>query len=68
MNAIFKTKDRLLITGSDKDEKILIKSFVENVKDKDIEIKSLVDINGEETGLSIELVEKTVETNTEVSE
>ena len=34
MNAIFKTKDRILITGSDKDEKILIKSFVENVKDK----------------------------------
>ena len=68
MNAIFKTKDRLLITGSDKDEKILIKSFVENVKDKEIEIKSLVDINGEETGLSIELVEKTVETNTKVSE
>lgn len=68
MNAIFKTKDRLLITGSDKDEKILIKSFVESVKDKNIVINSLVDINGEETGLSIELVEKTVETDAEVSE
>lgn len=68
MNAIFKTKDRLLITGSDKDEKILIKSFVESVKDKDIVVNPLVDINGEETGLSIELVEKSVETNTEVSE
>ena len=51
MNAIFKTKDRILITGSDKDEKILIKSFVENVKDKNIVIDSLTDINGEETGL-----------------
>lgn len=68
MNAIFKTKDRLLITGSDKDEKILIKSFVESVKDKDIVVNPLVDINGEETGLSIELVEKSVETDTEVSE
>ena len=68
MNAIFKTKDRILITGSDKDEKILIKSFVENVKDKNIIIDSLTDINGEETGLSIELVEKAMETNSEVSE
>ena len=68
MNAIFKTKDRILITGSDKDEKILIKSFVESVKDKDIVVNPLVDINGEETGLSIELVEKSVETDTEVSE
>lgn len=66
MNAIFKTKDRLLVTGSDSDERLLVKEFVNAAKSKDFKIEALVDINGDETGISIELVDKIVKP--EVSE
>lgn len=64
MNAVFKSKDRILINGSDKDERILIKEFISNfsLENKQIEIKPLQDINGEECGMSIEIVDKTVDT------
>lgn len=60
MNATFKTQSRLLITGSDNDERLIIKEFIKAASDetKTFEVKSLVDINGDETGLSIELVDK----------
>ena len=61
MNAIFKTKDRLLVTGSDSDERLLVKEFVNAAKSKDFKIEALVDINGDETGISIDLVDKIVE-------
>lgn len=61
MNAIFKSDKRLLITGSDRDERLLLKNFLSALADESlkIEAKSLVDINGDETGISIELVEVT---------
>ena len=58
MNAIFKTSNRILITGSDSDERLLIKDFIEASVEKAFEVKALVDINGDETGLSIELVDR----------
>lgn len=60
MNATFKTQSRLLITGSDNDERLIIKEFIKAASDenKTFEVKPLVDINGDETGLSIELVDK----------
>ena len=61
MNAIFKTKDILLVTGSDSDERLLVKEFVNAAKSKDFKIEALVDINGDETGISIDLVDKIVE-------
>ena len=69
MNAIFKTKDRLLVTGSDSDERLLVKEFVNAARDKDFKVEALVDINGDETGISIELIDKVVEeVEPEVSE
>ena len=68
MNAIFKTKDRLLITGSDSDERLIIKDFANTSKDKNIIVSTLVDINGDETGLSIELVDKSVNNTEDASE
>ena len=68
MNAIFKTKDRLLITGSDSDERLIIKDFASASKDKNIIVSTLVDINGDETGLSIELVDKSVDNTEDASE
>ena len=68
MNAIFKTKDRLLITGSDSDERLISKDLASAAKDKDIIVSTLVDINGDETGLSIELVDKSVDNTEDASE
>lgn len=67
MNVVFKTKDRVIITGADCDEKLLLKEFIANANltTKTVVITALTDINGEETGLSIELVDKT--TNNTVS-
>ena len=61
MNAIFKSEKRLLITGSDRDERLLLKNFLSALTDESLklEAKPLLDINGDETGISIELVEVT---------
>lgn len=60
MNANFKTQSRLLVTGSSSDERLIIKEFINKANSGNVnfEVKPLVDINGEETGFSIELVDK----------
>lgn len=68
MNAIFKTPSRLLITGSDSDERLLVQGFIKAAQDKDFKVDALVDINGDETGLSIELIDKVVEPSSGVVE
>lgn len=62
MNANFKTQSRLLVTGSSSDERLIIKEFINKANSGNVtfEVKPLVDINGEETGFSIELVDKEV--------
>lgn len=55
MNAIFKNKNKLVVTGCDNDERIIIKDFIENAKNKEVDFQELVDINGDQTGVAIEI-------------
>lgn len=59
MNASFRTNKRILITGTSNDERLLLKEFIAMSKEEGqkVSITSLYDINGDESGLSIEIVE-----------
>lgn len=66
MNAIFKSENKLVINGADASEILLIKNFIEEAKTKTLKATATLDINGDESGMILELVD--AEANEEPSE
>lgn len=59
MYSIFKDTNRLLINGANESEQLVMAEFIEMAKSGNYElvINKLLDINGDATGMCIELVE-----------
>lgn len=61
MYAKFVDQNKLIINSADDSEQLIIKDFVDMVNSGDYElvINKLLDINGDASGVCIELIEKT---------
>lgn len=59
MYSIFKDTNRLLVNGANESEQLVMAEFIEMAKSGNYElvINKLLDINGDATGMCIELVE-----------
>ena len=60
MVAHFKNENRIIITGADRAESLLIKQLVSNQDSLDIKLNEFYDIDGEVNGFSIDATEKEV--------
>ena len=60
MNAIFKENDKLVLNSADNNEQLILQRFISKANDNkyDIFFNKLLDINGNTSGMSIELREK----------
>ena len=61
MVANFKTDNKIIITGADRSEALLIKNLISASTDKEVVLDEFFDINGDVNGLSIEFKEPTNE-------
>lgn len=63
MIANFKNGNKLIITGADRAEALLVSQLVSNAStgNYDVELKEFYDIDGDVNGMSLELVEKVTE-------
>ena len=70
MIANFKNDNRIIVTGADRAEALLISNMISSYKDKDIELKEFYDIDGDVNGFTIDLKDKEPEppVNDEVEE
>lgn len=61
MYAKFVDQDKLIINSADESEQLIIKDFIDMVNSGNYElvINKLLDINGDASGVCIELIEKT---------
>lgn len=58
MNAIFKDDNKIIINGADSSEKILLEELCNKVEEgKTVKITKLFDINGDVSGIAVELVD-----------
>lgn len=60
MNAIFKSDNKLVINGADSSEILLINNFIVNSETKSLKTTPTLDINGDASGLVLELVDAPV--------
>lgn len=60
MNAIFKSDNKLVINGADSSEILLINNFIVNSETKLLKATPTLDINGDASGLVLELVDAPV--------
>lgn len=62
MIANFKNGNKIIITGADRAEALLISQLVSEAKadDKELTLNEFYDIDGDVNGLAIELIEKEV--------
>lgn len=60
MNAIFKSDNKLVINGADSSEILLINNFIVNSETKSLKATPTLDINGDASGLVLELVDAPV--------
>lgn len=58
MVANFKNDKKIIVTGADRAEALLISQLVNEYASKDIEIKEFYDIDGDVNGFSLELKDK----------
>lgn len=60
MKAFFKEKKELIINQADKNEELILEEFIRkfNSQKFDIVFNKLLDINGEVSGMAIELIKK----------
>lgn len=58
MIANFKNDNRIIVTGADRAEALLISNMISSYKDKDIELKEFYDIDGDVNGFTIDLKDK----------
>jgi hypothetical protein len=70
MYSIFKDTNRLLVNGANESEQLVMAEFIEMAKSGNYElvINKLLDINGDATGMCIELVEIVNNDNSEPSD
>jgi len=61
MIAHFKNENKLIITGADRAEALLISQLVDNAKSKTVKLSEFYDIDGDVNGFALELTEPTVE-------
>lgn len=59
MVANFKTDNKIIITGADRSEALLIKNLISASLNKEVVLDEFFDINGDVNGLSIEFNEPT---------
>lgn len=64
MIAHFKNENKLIITGADRAEALLISQLVNNAKDKTVTLNEFYDIDGDVNGFALELKDKEPETVT----
>lgn len=62
MIANFKNDKKIIVTGADRAESLLISQLVNIYKEKDIELKEFYDIEGDVNGFSLELKERVEQT------
>lgn len=62
MIANFKNDKKIIVTGADRAESLLISQLVNIYKEKDIELKEFYDIDGDVNGFSLELKERVEQT------
>lgn len=67
MVAHFKDENRIIITGADRAESLLISQIVGNQEQSNITLKEFYDIDGDVSGFSIELEDKQTESVPSVS-
>lgn len=67
MVAHFKDENRIIITGADRAESLLISQIVGNQEHSNITLKEFYDIDGDVSGFSIELEDKQTESVPSVS-
>lgn len=65
MIANFKNDKRIIITGADRAEALLIKNLIAGYKDYDIKLSEFYDIDGDVNGMSIDLTEKETDNENE---
>lgn len=59
MIAHFKNENKLIITGADRAEALLISQLVDNAKSKTVKLSEFYDIDGDVNGFALELTEPT---------
>lgn len=66
MIAIFKEKEKLILNSADNNEQLILGSFISKANDEkyNITFTKLVDINGNTSGMCIELHDKEAEPST----
>lgn len=57
MIAHFKNENKLIITGADRAEALLISQLVDKAKEKTVTLNEFYDIDGDVNGFALELVE-----------
>lgn len=67
MIAHFKNDSKIIVTGADRAEALLVSQLVDNSKDanKELTVTEFYDIDGDVNGFAIELKDKEVEPATE---
>lgn len=67
MIAHFKNDSKIIVTGADRAEALLVSQLVDNSKDanKELTVTEFYDIDGDVNGFAIELKDKVVEPATE---
>lgn len=70
MIANFKNENRIIITGADRAEALLISQIVSETKagNKDISLEEFYDIDGDVNGFAIDLKDKETDTESEIIE
>ena len=61
MQAILKSESKIIITGADSSEKILLENIVKEAENKTVKFETVLDINGDTTGCLISLEDSSTE-------